>query len=1037
MQQPNSLQEAKGIFAYFTRHFRVTFLVIIGLALLGIQNVVTLPRESAPEIEIPIGVVVTVYPSAAARDVEELVTKPLEDELADLEGLERITSSSQLGLSSITVEFNAEEDLDGAINRLKESVDRVTNLPLDAEDPEVIEISFDTEPIISIGLSGIEDERLLTLYAEEIEDEIANLPGILGVDIVGARREQINVKTDPARLNEYGLTIGQLIGSIQRNNINAPFGQLESDGFAYDLRLLGRFENVGDVATLPVRTNSGATVPLSAIADVSLALNETGNASRISIDNQPSTAAVTLQVRKKTGGNVIDIVDTIKERVSELEKTTLPEDVTITTFADSAVEIRRSLSDVTRSGLQTLIIVFIVLWIFLGWRPAVIASLAIPFTFFMSFIAFGLTGTTLNGISLFSLILALGLLVDTAIVIVEGIQNESEDHPEKDLTENAISVIKQYQKPLAAGTLTTVAAFFPMLLVSGIIGEFLKVIPIVLSSTLLSSLFVALALLPAVAVQLLKRWKKQTEERPFDQYFNRFRDWYNSILTRALDSKRFQKYFIGGLIVLMAVGLSLPFTGLLATGLFPAADIDFVIVNMELAPGSRQEQTEQVAANVESAIRQIPEVKSYVANIGSSSSLDLGGGASRENLGSFFINLHEERDRTSIEISDALREDFRNVTGATITISEISAGPPSASPIELRVTGSDLDVLTVLSQEIMSELEDIQGAVDIDRNLRFSAGQFNFTLNQEALAQYGLTNSDVAGLLRVTVFGAEATSFLDSRDEEIEVQVSSTDPSTSSVSNILNLPLTTQAGQTIYVRQIASVELNTSIESIRHTDGDRAITITAKSSESSNPNAITQELQKRIDGNINLPSGYGVEFGGEQQETVETFNDLYRSMIVAVVLILIILVVEFNSYRQPLIIFLSIPLALIGVLFGLLILGGQLNFASFIGLVSLTGIVVNNAILLVDRANNYLDEGHTIREAIANAANTRLRPIILTTLTTAAGITPLIFVDEFFRDLALTIITGLLFSTVLTLMLIPILYLRQQKKLQRKAAKQT
>jgi multidrug efflux pump len=1037
-----------GFFHYFLYSFRVTFLLIVGLGALGVWTVVTLPRESTPEVVIPVAAVVTVWPGASARDVEELVTTPVEDELSNLDGLENLTSSSRLGVSSVAVEFSADEDVDESLRRLREAVDRVNDLPADVEAPTVVEINFSDEPILSVSLGGIEDKRLLSISAEALADKLESIAGVSGVDVAGAQNEEIRIEVDSQRLSEQGVSIGQLLGAIRAANINAPFGQLETDKFAYDLRLLGGFANVGDVAAIPVVTAGGSVVPLDTLADVELTLSEAAGSSRVSVNRQESTPAVALSVRKKTGGNIVAIVKQVKQTVEAARGSSLPEGVQVAYFADRAEEIRTSLRNVTRSGIQTLFIVFGLLWLFLGWRAALVTSLAVPLTFSISFLVFDQTNTTLNGISLFSLILSLGLLVDTAIVVVEGIHHPSsrETGPgggggtrAEVLTRRAAEVIDRFKKPLAGGVLTTVAAFFPMLLVTGIIGQFLKVIPIVVSATLISSLFVALAFIPPVAVRLLLTRHGAGAERWFDRVFARTRTRYDVLIAWMLSSRRFQRFFIGALVLLLAAGLSLPFSGLLKTGLFPAVDIDFMLVNVELPPGSRLAETERVNTRIETVLQTVPEIDSYVANAGSGISLDFGGGSgSGEPLGSFYINLNKERRRSSLDVTAEVRDKLREISGATITIEDISAGPPTAPPVELRVIGNDVAELDHLSGEIMTELAAINGTTNVDRSLRYSAGEFNFTFDREALAEHGLTAVEVAQLLRTNVFGLEATTFLDGRGEAVSVRLEALDETVNSVDDVLVLPLrpAVQPGQApLTLGEVATVNLSSSVDAIRHRDGERAVTVTAQAEPGANPNEITQELMRHIE-ERGLPSGYRVDFGGEQEETVETFNQLYRSMVIAVILILLILVVEFNSYRQPLIIFLSIPLALIGVLFGLLITGGQLNFAAFIGLVSLTGIVVNNAIILVDRMNSMRADGLTIEQAVKEASSSRLRPILLTTMTTAAGVAPLIWVDEFFRDMALTLITGLLFSSVITLVLIPILYLRQQQKIERKKLRQ-
>jgi multidrug efflux pump subunit AcrB len=979
-------------------------------------------------------VVVTVYPGSSARDVEELVTTPVEDAIKNLDGVKKISSTSQLGISNITIEYNADQNQTEAVRKLREAVDGITTLPTEVERPTVIEVNFNDQPIITLGLSGISDTRILSLYAKQIADQIEAIPQVSHADISGERTEQIGIRVEPQILKSYGISVGQIAQAIRANNINAPFGSITTGSYGYELRLVGKYQSIGDVANIPIRVQSGAVVPLSQVATVTQELSDSSSLSRISVNGKESTESVSISVRKKAGGNIIQIVDEVHKRVAQMQKDKiLPNDLEVSSFADNADDIRKSLRNVGEAGLETLLIVFCVLWLYLGWREALLASLAVPFTLSMSFIFFGWNGTTLNSLSLFALILALGLLVDDAIVIIDGIYSRKSDLP---LAEHASYIVSEFFKPLTAGTLTTVSAFFPMLLVSGIIGQFLKTIPIVLTATLLSSLFVAIALLPAVAVKLFGKPRKTTKERWFTIQFLRLSTWYTKTIDAALQNRSFQNKFIGALAILMVVGLALPFTGLLKTGLFPAADIDYVVGNVELAPGATKDATERVMQEVEMIVRSQAEVDSAVFNVGSSTSTGFGSGSSGESLGSFSVNLQKNRTHSSAEISDILRKKLQQISDGKVTIAEVSSGPPTSAPIEMHISGADLATLDTQSTAIMNIILGISGTTNVDRDLKNSAGQFNLSLNRDALASYGLTASDIAQTMRTVVYGIEATNFLDSNGDKISVRLSATKDTKNSIDELLRLPITTPAGATITLQQVLSPTLATSVDIIRHLDEARTVTITSDVVQGSNSNQITQEIQKKVAA-MNIPAGYVVTYGGEQQQTQETFTQLYASMGIAIILIMMIMVVEFNSYRQPFIMFLSIPLALIGVLFGLVLLRGELNFAAFIGLVSLTGIVVKNAILLVDRMNSAREEGKSIRDAVRDSASSRLRPILLTTTTTGLGIIPLVWVDAFFRDLALTILTGLVFSTVLTLGLIPILYYRQAMKIEKKKARGT
>jgi len=538
-------------------------------------------------------------------------------------------------------------------------------------------------------------------------------------------------------------------------------------------------------------------------------------------------------------------------------------------------------------------------------------------------------------------------------------------------------------------------------------------------------------------VAILSKLKsKERDLNWFTEKFQQFAEWYSTQLTALMQKRRRQNWLIVIMILLIVTGILLPVTGILKSSLFPAVDIDFAIVNVELAPGATKDATTTVMTEMENRLLTIPEIESYVANIGSSASIDLGGGSSGQNVGSLFINLHKERERTSIEVTEEMRTLLTGIPGAVIRVTEISAGPPTAPPVEVRIVGPELSTLDSLSQKVVQHLQGINGAIEIESNLDDSAGEFTFRFDSTALAEAGLTAADASQALRTTVFGFEATSFLNRYGDEVEVRIEGSPAAIDSVSEIAALPLTTPRGTTVTVGQVAQVSLENSYASILRRNGDRTVTVNAKAAPGITPNEVSAALEIAL-ASAEVPDSYRFEFGGEQEETVETFNDLYRSMFISVVLILLILVVEFNSYRQPWVIFLSVPLALIGVLYGLLLLNTPLSFATFIGLISLVGIVVNDAIILVDRMNSLLRQSGDLMQSVLVGAKSRLQPVILTTLTTAGGVLPLIFVDEFFRDMSLTVITGLLFSTILTLVFIPMLYLRQQQRFFKKRQRYT
>jgi len=1023
---------SNGIFGFFLRKQRIVSFLLLFIILWGFFAVATLPREANPEIQIPVVIVTTTWPGASPLEVEELVTNKIEAKLENLQGLKSLTSSSFFSVSVVKVEFEADENLDEAIRRTQDEVQKVSNLPLDADDPEVVEVRFENIPIITLSLVGELSPEDLKGIAEGVKNELSLIDGVSKVEIIGGRKREYLIELDPGRMAQFGLTITGVSRSITQANITLPLGDFELDGKNYTLLAIGRIVEADEFGDIVLKQTEFGPVLLRDVGVISDQLSEAKTISRISIAGDKPGNTLSLQVFKSTGGNIINIADESLSKVEILrKKKVIPEAVDLVVTNDNSKLIRKDLSTLGRSGVQTLILIFIALSLALALRMAVIATISIPIIFLMSLGVIQLEGVTLNSLTLFSLVLSLGLLVDTVIVLVEGIYEALR----KGYTtqEAALYSIETYKGPITAGVLTTVAAFIPMFLVGGIVGEFLKTLPLTISAVLGSSLVVALVIMPGLASVFLAKFMRRKPIRATyvqRKFILRLVRCYKPLIYRLLTVKKIRKYFMSFLVVLFLISLGLVGSGIIKTELFPRVDIDFFVIEIEMPRGTALSVTDSFIKKIEERLVNREDVENFVTSVGSSFSLDVGETTSvTSNIGSIVVNLVDEKERNlkSYEVSDEIRLVLSDMQDeARITIEDPEGGPPTGEPVAVRVVGPDLSELSKVSDRIKDVLKEVSGVVNIQSTDKSLPPEFSFKLDHERIGRFGLTVAEVTQGMRGALAGITAST-LEFEGEDIDINIKFSVPQDMSVDELQNFEFPLPNGGLVKLSSVAKFSLQPALEIIRHDNGERFVRVTAKNEERS-----IREIQTDIQSKLNsfeVPSGYRIDTIGEFQDEQQAFVDLYYAMIVAVMLITFLMVVQFNSYRQTLVVLMTLPLGFIGVIVGILIFGLPFGFATFLGIVALTGIVVNDAIVLIDRINkNIKERDMELIEAITEAGEARLQPILLTTITTVLGVIPLAFADEFWFGLTVALATGLVFSTILTLFVIPILYQNFEQK---------
>lgn len=1026
-------QQNRSFWSFFAENLRLTYLLIITIIIGGSFAIVQMPKESSPEIDIPVAVVTTGLPGASATDVESLVTDPIESQIEGISNIEDLTSTSQKGLSQITVQFAINADSNESVAELRNQVSRATGeLPDDASDPQVQKISFADRPILTLAVSGPYELQELGDYAQDIADTIEEVADVSGANVSGDPSDEYQVTLKQNTLAQYGLSITDLANTLSQANTDIPIGSIETDDSVYTVRFSGQLERISELKNVPVTTAGGTAVRLGDIAKVEKATEPLGVENRFSQDGSDSQPAVSVSVFKESGeGSIISMVNEIDEIIADMQGDEIPKDLTISKISNDAEMISADLSNLLFSGAITMVIIFTVLLLFLGWREAVLASISVPLTFLAGLIILYLLGYTINFLTLFSLILVLGILVDAAIVITEGF-SEALQEAEGPLAAAYIT-LDEFRTPLIAGTMTTVFVFSPMLLTGGIIGKFIETIPVTVSVVLLCALFVALGILTALGSRFFTvNERSGGASRRVSAWISRMYNHYSRFLRNILaNAKKRTKIFVG-MTVLLIAALALPMIGVLQTTLFPSADMDTVTVNLEMPAGTSLSETAAQARRVEQQILQDGWVDSTLLSIGQSAntgSITVGSGSSNE--AGITISLKEERELTSTEIVTRYNNNLPKVTDAEITASQQSSGPPTGKPIQVNLSGGEtLDSLSRAAREVADVLKTIEGTENVETGLDSGASEFVAVVDRQAANRFGVSPQSVATILRAQVSGVEATNIkVDGEDIPVMLRYSGTQQASGfgsaapiGTDQLLNTSIQTPQGPTL-LSNLVSFRLNQSLPSISHDAGERQVTVSADTSGEVPAATVVASLQEKLEPG-SLPTGVNVSYGGETQDTQESFSDLFLAMIIGIILIFALLTWQFNSYRQPLFMLATIPLALIGVLFGLAVVGQPLSFPAFIGVVALAGIVVNNAIILIDRININREDGASVDRAIYDGARSRLQPIILTTLTTVGGMLPLLFADPTWAPLAYAVIFGLIFSTVLTLVVVPLLYQR-------------
>ena len=1052
------------------------------LIIVGVYSYMVLPRESEPDITIPNVFVSTSYRGVSPTDMETAITIEIEKKLKGLDGVKKIQSVSSEGLSSINIEFITGTDIDQALQDVKDKVDEALGeLPTDLEDdPTVFEVNFSEMPIAVFSLSGTCGLPCLKKIADDLQDDIEAITGVLEVDVTGGLEREIRVEIDSQKLAHYGLSIDDFQRILYGENQNTSGGAIRLGSGRFQLRVPGEFTSPEEIFGLVLTTHQGAPVYLKDVANVVDDFKEEVSRSRLN-----GRDAVNISVKKRTGENIIRISDAVDEIIQEAQ-VSWPSGTEITKVMDKSTDIKNLVADLENNILSGLVLVLIVIFVVMGIRNALLVSLAIPFSMLLSFSILYLLGITLNMVVLFSLTLALGMLVDNAIVIVENSYRFMEQGASR--VEAAMKATSEVAYPVMGSTLTTLAAFSPMLFWPGIMGEFMGYMPLTLIITLASSLFVAMVINPAMVSLFMKLKNPQTTAPAYSledmsAAVNKPAEIRGFLLTRYTKSLSRALRMPFTVIGIAFCVLILMFQGwLIVVGLkkpvefFPEIDPKGIYVNIDVPEGADIDYIDTITKRVEYMISGVdtdidgspvdPQMTplqalagkdhekaggesitgpSDIANVESiytRGTVSSGGGSSfsantPNHIGVRFLDL-KDRVNSSHQDVEEIRERIKYIPGGEITIASEEEGPPTGAPINIEIAGENFQILGEIAKKIKDVLATVPHVEDIRDDFVEGIPSVQVVVDRQKAALFGMTTNMIGFALKSAYNGLEVSSFREGDDDyDITVQLKESDRKVVDILNELMLP--TPSGELVPLSTVAELTFAGSIGDINRINNERVVTVKANVDETKIPGPVARAEAEKFLTQFPMPPGYSVKFTGEFEFQQESEDFLTKAFMVALLLIFLILVSMFNSVTQPFIIMTSVILSLGGAFLGLALFRQPFGIImTGVGVISLAGVVVNNAIVLIDYTNKLRARGYELREAVIAAGATRLRPVLLTAVTTILGLIPMVtgvsfdfhtmsisWVSEssqWWRSMAVVVIFGLMVATFLTLIVVPTLY---------------
>lgn len=1006
----------------------VSMVIMVSVVIiLGFFTLSKIAVDLLPDMNLPVVAVMTTYSGAGPEEVESQVTEPLEGIINNISNINELQSISSEGSSIIIAYFNWGTDMDNAALDVSEKTSMIEKyLPEGVEKPMIIKMDPTMMPIMQIGISGGTDLYQLQSIAEDIiEPRLARIPEIATVMITGGLEREIKIDVDPVKVENYGLSLAQVIQVLQMENFNMSGGKVEQGEREYYIRNLQRFETVEDIENVAIQTAAGNTVFLKDIATIEDAYKDNTQLTRVD-----GEYAVGVHCLKQTDANTVTACNAVRDELKQIQDE-LNIDINVKVVFDQAEYISLSLNNSKKIIVEGALLAMLVLFLFLrNARSTLIIFTAVPLSFIATFILMYFTNNTINLITLGGLALGLGRMVDDSIVVFENIYRHRMLglSPEKAAVKGASEV----GNAVIASTMTIIAVFFPIFFVEGIASILFKPLAVTISFAIFCSLIVALTIIPLMASRMLtdKSMKKINIEKDgrmsrlvcrFGELMDSLGERYKVLLGKSLRHRR--RVIIIVSILMIASLAALPLVG---AEFFPKMDSGEISITIESDKGSVLAATDKITTQAEEKLRQTEEVETIFTSVGSSSEMmmDSGGEVDKSTL---YVKLckKNERDRSVDEVAEEIRENMSMIAGAKIKVSvmDTSSMSGSSGPINIQIRGDDLDVLKELSAEITEIVRNVPGTSEVASSLTDGKPELQVKVDRQRAAVLGLSPMEVSSGIRNAMQGTVATQYK-VEGNEIDVRVRYISEGYQDLDYLANLNFFTPRGEVVKLSQLATFEMAQGPISISRTDQVRQAEISSYLINR-DLKSVIDEIQVQV-GKISLPAGYEVIYGGENEDMMESFESLAVALLLAIILVYAVMAVQYESFFNPFVIMFSVPTAIIGVVLGLLLTGRTLSVPAFVGLIMLVGIVVSNAIIFVDYLKQLLESGMEREAAILEAGQVRLRPILMTAFSTILAMFPLSLGlgegGEAQAPLATVVIGGLLISTLVTLVLVPVVY---------------
>jgi multidrug efflux pump len=1088
------------------------YILTIIITLAGVMSYQGLPKEQFPDVVFPQIMVNTLYPGTAPKDMESLVTKHIEKQVKGISGVKKVTSTSIQNFSMVMVEFGTDSDIAEAKQKVKDAVDKAkADLPNDLpKESDIIAIDISQVPIMNINIAGNYDLDRLKKYANEVKDRVEGMKEITRVDIVGALDREIQIDVDMYKAALANVSMMDIESAVKYENMTIPGGQIDMGNMKRSLSISGEFKNVEQIKNIVIRGGTGAVVYLKDIAEVKDGFKEQESYARMDGKN-----VITLNVIKRSGENLINAADRIRETLNELQKTKFPQELKITITADQSKGTRVTLHDLINTIIIGFILVTLILMFFMGTSNAIFVALSVPISMCVAFLVLPGIGFTLNFVVLFAFLLALGIVVDDAIVVIENTHRINHENPSLGIVKSAKLAAGEVFLPVLSGTATTLAPFVPLAFWQGTIGKFMYYMPITMIITLTASLIVAYIINPVFAVDFMDdvdhtdghtiNASKKVDRsfwvvtivfaviallshlggNPFlgnlsifiylffvlnkfvlNRIIEKFQQktWptiqnaYAKILTWCLDRPwtiltSLITLFVASFVIMSIAGPKVVF--------FPSADPNFVYTYLELPIGTHQKYTDSITKIVEKRVVGVvgtnnPIVESVISNVavgaGNAQDFDVSTASHKGKVTVAFVEFAKRNGESTKPYLDKIRDAVKDIPGTQVVVEQEQGGPPTGKPISLEIYGDEFESLAKASQDVIRYLNNqkIEGIEELKSDLVLNKPEARIVIDREHAQREGISTGQIGGQLNTAVFGKEVSKFRDGEDD-YPIMLRYRPEQRNNLNTLLNAQIAyrdmNMGGmmRSVPISAVAHAEFDNTVGGIKRKNQRRVVTVSSNILSDYNPNEVVAKVQAALK-DYKAPEGVEFKFGGEQEEQAETMGFLGGAMMVSILLIILILVAQFNSVSKPIIILTEILFSLIGVLLGFAIFRMDFSIVmTGIGVIALAGIVVRNGILLVEFADILLEQGIPLRKAIIEAGRTRMTPVILTATATTLGLIPLavglnidfytlfselnphIFFGgdqvAFWGPLSWTMIFGLIFATFLTLLVLPVMSL--------------